>query len=293
MEDIISLERADEIRTAENSPNVDKRLVIFADYGLDDAIATVHILKNRAEYDYIDIVPVGGNVMPFAARINLRKLLVASREDGISLDGVRMVNGIDYYQNFCPQPSVHGKDGMGDLLPDCLSNPVEEIDYDGWLDEVPPGYRILSLGPCTMVRHTYGYASNLPSGRAIVMGGCHMEKPNHGKYEFNDGIDHFAFTWMYRRPHCLVTLDTCRVPAFDLAGTRKTGGRLFDKLVNRYVELSEARREKNCCIHGYVASVALLRPELFEVNEIFVPEMMRNIHELKLKEEYLERSDLI
>lgn len=293
MEDIISLERADEIAAMENAPNVDKRLVIFADYGLDDAVATVHILRNRKEYDFIDIVPVGGNVMAFAARINLRKLLVAAKEDGISLEGVRMVNGIEYYQNSCPLPSVHGKDGMGDLFPDCLTNPVEEIAFDDWLGEIAPGYRILSLGPCTMVRRTYAYAKNLPSGRTIIMGGCHREKPNYGKYEFNDGIDHFAFKWMYRRPHYLVTLDTCRVPAFNLAGTRKTDGGLFDKLVNRAIELAEARHEDNSYIYDYIASVALLRPELFEVNEIFVPDMMRNVYELKLKEEYWDRHDLL
>ena len=38
------------------------KLVVFADYGLDDACATVYVLENRERYEGVYIVPVGGNV---------------------------------------------------------------------------------------------------------------------------------------------------------------------------------------------------------------------------------------
>ena len=64
------------------------KLVVFADYGLDDACATVYVLENRERYEGVYIVPVGGNVEAARALTNAKKLLAAAKADGISLDGV-------------------------------------------------------------------------------------------------------------------------------------------------------------------------------------------------------------
>ena len=36
------------------------RIIMFCDYGLDDAIATLHILRHVDMFGKIDVVPIGG-----------------------------------------------------------------------------------------------------------------------------------------------------------------------------------------------------------------------------------------
>ena len=293
MQDIINTQRRDELEQMEGVANTQNRMVIFSDYGLDDAVATAYVLANRVDFAHIDILPIGGNVTATAALHNIRKLLAAAFDDGLDLRGVRIVDSTDYYQECCPLADVHGADGMGDLFAPCEKSPVPECAFEPWADEIGAGYRVLSLGPCTMVKRALVTTKNMPGGRIVIMGGCTRETPNFGKYEFNDGLDHSAFLWTLRRPHVAVTLDTCRMPAFNLAGTRKSGGRLFDTLVNRSVELAEARHGDNSYIYDYIAAVALIRPELFETNEVFMPEIFRPMYELRLRAAYRDRKDLL
>ncbi len=37
------------------------RIIMFCDYGLDDAIATLHIFRHADMFGKIDVVPIGGN----------------------------------------------------------------------------------------------------------------------------------------------------------------------------------------------------------------------------------------
>lgn len=293
MEDLISYERRRALDGMESVPNSERRLVVFADYGLDDACATLYLLGNRAEYDFIDIMPVGGNVSARVAMRNIRKLLCAAKDSGISLDGVRIVDSTEQYQKYCVLPSIHGQDGMGDLLPDVNIGAVPEVNYRDWMQDIGEGYRILSLGPCTMVQEVLAGAKNLPGGRILVMGGCINEVPNYEGREFNEGLDLAAFRAVIRRPHGLAALDTCRIPEFNLAGSRKTGGALFDQFVNRSIELAEARHPDNCYIYDYIAAFALLHPELFEEKKVNVPAVLRDINLLSLKEEYRNGKVLI
>lgn len=293
MEDTISQERRNALEQMESTPNTQRRLVIFADYGLDDACATLYLLEHREQFDHIDILPVGGNVHAVEALSNIRKLLGAARDSGTDLRGVRIIDSTDQYQRYCHLPGIHGEDGMGDLLPSVKSSPVPQVPYADWTGEIEEGYRILSLGPCTMVRRALGDVKNLPGGRILIMGGCIHEEPNYNGREFNDGVDHFAFNWTVRRPHAAVTLDTCRVPAFNLAGARKTGGKLLDTFVNRSVELAQARHPEKCYIYDYIAALALVHPELFEDCPTYLPEILRDMHVLMLKKEYSDRRDLL
>lgn len=293
MEDIFTEERLNALKGMENNPNIDRRLVIFADYGLDDACATLYLLGNRDKYDFIDVIPVGGNVQAERAIINIRNLLSEAHSSGMNLDGVRIVDCTERYQKFCALPSIHGRDGMGDVISGERKSPVPEIAYEDWLSSVGEGYEILSLGPCTMVRDALAYSKSAPGGKILVMGGCVREVPNYNGREFNDGLDHAAFLCVIRRPHLAATLDTCRVPAFNLAGSRKTGRSLLDKFVNRSIELAEARHPDNCYIYDYIAAFALVHPEMFEAVDELRIEIMRKMHVLRLKEEFARRKDLL
>ncbi len=289
MEDIISRERSDALAKIESLQNKEKRLVIFSDYGLDDACATAYLLNNRTDYENIDIMPIAGNVHAVTATNNAKKLLAAAKDDGLNLSGVRLIDSVSYYQDCFTLPAIHGNDGMGDIFDDVATFPVPKLEYAEWTASIAEGYRILSLGPCTMVKRALADAVNLPSGKIVLMGGCNRVPPNFGKYEFNDGIDHNAFVWTLRRPHVAATLDTCHVPAFNTLGARRGGSRLLDVLMNRCTELAELRGEKANYIYDQIAALALMHPEFFDVEEVFAPDLLRFMNELRLKDEYAEK----
>lgn len=248
-------------------------LIIFADYGLDDACATAYLLGERAAYEKIDIVPVGGNVETKRALKNARKLLTAAQADGLPIEGVRLVDTTALAQPACPLPSVHGNDGMGDLLPDGAS-PVPEIPYAQWV-KTPKDYRVLSLGPLTVPVRTFTEAPALPQGETVIMGGCNRAEPNYNGYEFNDGLDHDAFVRALSYPHAAATLDTCRHPAFNMIDFVPQDDRLLGRLLARSVELAAARHNDRCYVYDYIAARALLHPDLFSVADVPQPSGVR------------------
>ena len=243
------------------------RLVVFADYGLDDACATAYLLSHRGEYRFIDIVPVGGNVDAFTALKNACKLLAVAKTYCTGLDGVRLVDTSGVAQPSCNLPSVHGVDGMGDLFADAPA-PVCTVLYEEWLRALSGNYRILSLGPCTMVKRTLIGAPAQPCAPVVIMGGCNDEEPNFNGYEFNDGLDPDSFSWVLDRPHLAVTLDTCRVAQFNFINRGKGGDGLLDILLNKSVELAAARHADRCYVYDYIAALALLYPQRFEARNV-------------------------
>ena len=94
------------------------RIIIFCDYGLDDAIATVHILGNAEMFEHIDVVPVGGNVTVDTAFRNAHTLLQYAKADKRK---VRIVDTRAFGQAAADIPDIHGADGMGDMLSPVLS----------------------------------------------------------------------------------------------------------------------------------------------------------------------------
>ena len=258
------------------------KLVIFADYGLDDACATVYVLKNRSEFDEVDIVPIGGNVEAERAYKNACKLLNAAALDGIPLDGVRLVDTADIEQPFCRLPSVHGDDGMGDLFADCAPC-VSVLDFDEWVRSLDCEYKILSLGPCTVVCKTLELAPRRYAGDMIIMGGCVSEEPNYKGYEFNDGLDHAAFVRALGYPHKAATLDTCRADTFNYINKRFDGGDLLSKLMSRSVSLASKRHNDRCYIYDYIAALALLHPEAFDADILPYLDSNALVTQLKVK----------
>ena len=82
------------------------KLIIFADYGLDDAAATASILQRQERFDAIDIVAIGGNVPPEVSLRNCYTLISCFPE---ALEKITVVDTTDM-----PQPSeylaeIHGK----------------------------------------------------------------------------------------------------------------------------------------------------------------------------------------
>lgn len=239
------------------------KLVMFCDYGLDDAVATVDVMTHWKEdgFDEVDIVPVGGNVPTEIALRNAKKLIA-----GLTFPLPR----ITVVDTTCiPQPAeflkdIHGGDGMGDLIPDAdCSVPV--IGFFEWISTLKEGFVLLSLGPMTLVK----YALEKKPSRFIFMGGNISERPNYGDYEFNHGVNPEEFSRCVRFPHVAITMDTCRCEQINIQQRKIEGRDLMHMLVRRSKEMTFHSGEIGCYVWDDIAVKYMRHPEWFSLYEAY------------------------
>lgn len=232
------------------------RLIILSDYGLDDAAATAHIFEHRAIFGEIDILAVAGNVSADTSLLNAKKLLSNLTAD---MTGVRLVDTGTRTQRYSQLPSIHGEDGMGDLLSlKPLKVPV--VSYDQFAADLRDGATVLSLGPLTV---TCDLLERMRPGLLVMMAGLTDAQPNFNGYEFNHYLDREAFSRAVRYPHVIATLDTCRVPRFNMIDRVGQVPGVRGALIDRAIELAAARHPDNCYIYDLVAAEFLTAPDTF------------------------------
>lgn len=229
-------------------------IIIFADYGLDDAAATVSILERAERFDRIDIVPIGGNVPVEVAFRNAFTLL--SFYPSV-WNKVRVID-----TTYLPQPSeylkdIHGGDGMGDVFDPAPAN-VERISFEPWLATLTGEETVLSLGPATLVkpvmeRHRHPL---------IMMAGCIDTPPNFKGFEFNHCLDKEAFSYCAPQAEAVITLDTCRVPALDVSAVTPDRT-LHGRIMQAAQKLATAWDNAGCHMWDDVAACCLLFPHRF------------------------------
>lgn len=241
-----------------------RNLIILSDYGLDDAVATAHILTRRELFGTIDIIAVGGNVSADTSLLNAKKLLSNLETDSV---GVRLVDTGAVKQHFSCLPSIHGADGMGDLF-DLKPLSVPIISYAEFVCDLPHAPVVLSLGPLTV---TVDLLGKLVPSELVIMAGMVAEKPNFNGYEFNQYLDIPAFCAAVRYPHVIATLDTCRAPRFNMIDRAGSVGGVLGKLIDRAIELAAARHPDNSYIYDYVAAQYLTDPQTFTVERVTDP----------------------
>ena len=234
------------------------RIIIFCDYGLDDAIATLHILDRADMFERIDVVPIGGNVTVDTAYRNAHTLLKNANADGSK---VRIIDTRDFGQAAADIPDIHGADGMGDLLQP-VESALEVVPFAEFKAEIaekaqPSRDCVLSLGPCTMPVKL-GYTPFC----TVLMGGATKERPNYGDREFNEAMDIDAFKKYAYTATAVATLDTCHDKKFDFEHKR-FGNALADGLLERYIGMCK-RRNAFVTVYDYVAALAVTDPELFD-----------------------------
>lgn len=238
------------------------RIIMFCDYGLDDAIATLHILGNAEMFEHIDIVPIGGNVPVETAYRNAQTLLVAAHADK---NKVRIIDTRDVPQCAEDIPEVHGGDGMGDMLKPTVSDltvvPFAEFAKELETQNQPDRDCVLSLGPCTLPA-MLGYTPFC----TILMGGTTVEPPNYGEYEFNEGADIAAFRKYAFTATAVATLDTCHDGKWDYEHI-KYDGELAKKLARKYIDMCKARNAP-IAVYDYIAAKAVTDPQLFEATRV-------------------------
>lgn len=234
------------------------RIIVFCDYGLDDAIATLHIIRNASMFEKIDIVPVGGNVSVQTSFRNAHTLLAAISPIKAN---IRIVDTRDIAQPAADIPEVHGSDGIGDILSQAVSA-VPVIDFQAFRAELerqkdPARDCVLSLGPCT-IPDMLGYKPFC----TILMGGTNREEPNYGAYEFNEGMDVAAFARFAYSATAVATLDTCHDKKFDFTNY-VADEPIADSLVKKYIEMCRTRKAI-ITIYDLVAAFAVTSPEIFD-----------------------------
>lgn len=264
-----------------------KTLLILSDYGLDDAVAGAYLFPRCDLFEKIFVVAVAGNVSAQTSFENARKLLSAAKADENFVTLVK-TNGDD--QKFAVLPAVHGGDGMGDLISNVGEYPyIEYPEFLSGLSGDGSEYAILSLGPLTITKRIM---KKIPKATLVIMAGVVKEKPNFGGMEFNQALDPDAYAECLLFPHAAATLDTCRAEEFNLAGNRFSENALIKKLVNRAVELAEARHNDNAFIYDFIASLYLTHPQIFDVVPI-VDEWGNTVNELKVKRGAISLKQLV
>ena len=93
------------------------KLVMFCDYGLDDAAATIDALSHSVKdgYEEVVLVAIGGNVPP---SISLRNAIRLVSNCDFDYAPVTVVDTTGEEQPFEFLTVVHGGDGMGELFHD-------------------------------------------------------------------------------------------------------------------------------------------------------------------------------
>lgn len=234
-----------------------KHLILFCDYGLDDAAATISVFLQAHRFDRIDLVPIGGNVPVAVAYRNCFTLL--SLFENV-LDKVRVVDTRHLSQPSEYLADIHGADGMGDLFQATV--PVGAVTtclFEDWLSDLKGTETVISLGPMTLVQPLMEQNEH----PLVIMGGCIHTPPNFKGYEFNHCLDQEAFAYCAPKAQAVITLDTCRVPALDIRNKLLPESGLYADILRRNIEISYERKENGCYVWDDVAVAYVLYPERF------------------------------
>lgn len=239
------------------------KLVLFCDYGLDDACATYDALSHAKEdgYEEVCLVAIGGNVPSNVSLVNAKKLVAHC---DFPLPKVTIVDTTAIAQPSEYLKEIHGGDGMGDLF-DCGEACCAVVPFAIWIASFTGEYRLVSLGPMTLA------GKLLEKGgcdKFVFMGGNIAEEPNFHGYEFNHALDRAAFAETVKKyPHVAVTMDTCRDPLLNVQNKEIAGEDIPHTIVRRSRELSFGTGEKGCYVWDDVAVKYLRHPDWFFLYE--------------------------
>lgn len=235
------------------------KLVLFCDYGLDDAAATVDALKHAEKdgYSCVELVAIGGNVPPSVSLSNAKKLV--SNLD-FELPKLTIVSTEEEEQPFEYLKLIHGEDGMGSLFEE--TREIPSIPFSKWKEESEE-FDLLSLGPMTLVP----FALEKKPRKFVFMGGNIKEVPNFSGYEFNHALNRAAFSECVKYPHVAVTMDTCRNPLLDLQPNEIEGEGMMERIVRRIRERSFCSGEKGSYVWDDIAVKYLRHPDWFSLSE--------------------------
>jgi purine nucleosidase len=246
------------------------RIVIDTDPGVDDAIAILLALQSP-ELTVVALTAVAGNSPLEDTTRNARRLIdLAQRPDVIVAAGCAEPLGVTDYQS----GEVHGKDGLGDLVWDEPSTPLDERHAVEVLRDVllEAPATIVAIGPLTNIAVL---AQRYPEviervQQLVIMGGASFEGNVTPAAEFNIWFDPEAAAIVFDQswPITLMPLDLTH-QAFltdeDLAVFRALGtevGRRCADMLEPYATFHERwYQNRNIIMHDAMAVYELIDPE--------------------------------
>ncbi len=237
------------------------KIIIFSDYGLDDAAALADIILHRDAFEKIDIVPIGGNV---PTEVSLRNCLTLLGEYPYANDKITVVDTTDTKQPEEYLKEIHGNDGMGDVFEAGAKPEVKYEEFDEWLKTLSGDELVLSLGPMTMVKKLFEYKDTF---RLVIMGGSIEAEPNFKGFEFNQSLDKEAFAYCTKFPHTAITLDASFTPALNIKDIHINGEGVYSQILNACQRISRERNTDGCYVWDDIAACFILHPERFKVSK--------------------------
>ncbi len=243
-----------------------KHLILLCDYGLDDAVATVALLKNKNMFDGIDILAVGGNVPERDAFGNAVRLLSVYSGDK---NGIQIVDTSEIEQPAAYLVDIHGGDGMGSLFAMPPKSDVPIVKFGDWIKTASAENSIIvSLGPCTVTQIILQRLGECP---LLLMGDHVKAEPNYNGFEFNYGINPTAFAACLKYPHAVATLDTCHIDCLDFYKENPLTDPLMRVMTDKIRELDKKRGFELTCVYDYIAVCSLIYPERYITKTVTDP----------------------
>jgi inosine-uridine nucleoside N-ribohydrolase len=251
-----------------------RKVILDVDPGIDDAMALCMALFDP-RLDVVAVTPVGGNVSPERANVNVQAIIeyldpprlprlgtASPPETGLPVQG----------------RALHGPDGLGGIQFAVAErqhlHPSEKVICDE-VRAAPHAVTIVALGPLTNVARAFARDPELPSlvGQIVMMGGT-VSGPGNitPAAEFNMYCDPASARAVFRShsTKTLVPLDaTNRVLfGYDLLGrlpdeSTKIGSFLRKILPTAFRGYRQQFGLEGIHVHDSVALMTVLHPELF------------------------------
>lgn len=264
-----------------------QKVIIDADPGIGDALAIVFAMLDP-NIDLIGLTAVGGVVSGQQATRNLQALVEIVDPNkhprmGGSNDAQELAD-VSFRSNAVPIYQLHGPQGLGDLIPQCIDlanrrespRVLSELVRDN-----PHDVTLLTLGPLTNFARACERTPDLPGllgGMVCCAGAVEQSGDVTATSEFNVYANPEAARMALRSPATkrLVPLDVSGRPmlTFDeLAGLSDRPG-----VVKQLVDMIRFKLRMNhqhfgyegIHIHEFTALATVARPELFESREMLV-----------------------
>jgi len=245
--------------------NLKRKLLIFSDPGLDDALALIWLLKQNIA-DIIGLVPVAGNHNVNQVTRNMKEILINSNRFDIPIYHTKNIE-----QKFHELPNIHGKDALGDFIPNKEHNNLVVKDFKYIYNDLTNiDYEIISIAPCTVLAEFLKNTVVKPS-KMTIMGGFENEIANFNGSEFNLGMDIPASDYVINYPHCsidIITLDVTR----QYYLTKKIINKLdesnnecsfFKNACKVYMDLADKRGTKKAYPHDLTAIISVFFRDVF------------------------------
>lgn len=251
-----------------------RRVLIDTDCGVDDAAAILLALASP-EIELVGLTTVTGNA-PLAAttRNSLRLLELAGRpEIPVAAGAERALVSLPGESG----PSVHGDDGLGDVLGDeeLTIGPVDQHAVDFMAAAAASPLTIVAIAPLTNLALLLAvHPEVVPQiERIVIMGGARLEGNVTPAAEFNIWCDPEAAARVFESgiPLSLVTLDVTETALLEKAELDQMAaggkiGRALAAMIRRYGELHISEYGvDDAPLHDVLAVLSLIAPEFLQM----------------------------